>query len=177
MATNSTYNRKKCFIQRNREIRVWGPTFPLLSAQRLGACLHSCRHYCFDTILEPYDVNRWWLIGRLLGSDSAITKALVVISYKSICSRLYVLTLCLQYELRSTRYVFAPVHKYYVNRLAFPIISGSIAEMASRSDDVLTEKALNRNTPAAGTSILTCRRSQYGFSFAPGLKLTAQRAF
>lgn len=44
--------------------------------------------------------------------------------------------------------------------LTFPIISGSMADMASRRDEVLTESALTKNTPAAGRRIAECRRNE-----------------
>lgn len=58
----------------------------------------------------------------------------------------------------------------------FPIISGSIAEIASSKEDVFTEKALNRNTPAAGNNIPQCRTNGIDFSFATGRKFTAHMA-
>lgn len=58
----------------------------------------------------------------------------------------------------------------------FPMISGSMAEMASRSDEVLTLRALKRNTPAAGNSIAACRNTAYGFSFATIKKFTTHTA-
>lgn len=52
-----------------------------------------------------------------------------------------------------------------------------MAEMASRRDEVLTESALNRNTPAAGSSIAMCLSSAYGFPLATIMKLTAHSAY
>lgn len=51
-----------------------------------------------------------------------------------------------------------------------------MAEMASKSDDVLTERVLNRKTPAAGKSIPRCRNKGYDFAFATVKKFTAQMA-
>lgn len=59
----------------------------------------------------------------------------------------------------------------------FPMISGSMAEIASRRDEVFTESALNRNTPAAGSSIAKWCSPAFCFSFATIMKLTPHSAF